>query len=315
MAQRKNNKAIRKLVKVQKNLSNQDSKPKLSRFQKTLIAGTLVISSLIGAGYLIWNNLPRISATPSSVLEQKVIVSFEQAKSNENLRQEYIQQKAISLILNLELQHNTKLVNKVVYDPQYRQLDEVCQEAIKIYSDDPRKVAYFRNNLLGNNYHRIISDSKCLGVTILSTADFAQGEASNIYVPKELFDAELIASEDELLSVLDHELYHTIVNNKGLPLKNDVRAKYDIISFEVTGLSLDLTAAWLEVVAYNSQLENIENGTRKVRPVFRQRLINSYNRQYQIVKSFADVNDDSFDSRFANALIDSLTYHPGPKRN
>jgi len=316
MAQRKNNKAIRKLVKIQRDLSSQNSRPKLSRFQKTLIAGTLVISSLVGAGYLIWNNLPRISATPSSVLEQKVSVSFEQAKSNENLRQEYIEKKAILLISNLELQYNTKLVNKVVYDPQYRQLDDVCQEAIEIYSDDPRKVAYFDWYIKSNKVHRIRSNELHLGKTILLTANFAQGEASDIYLPQEIFDNELVDSEDELLSIIDHELNHTLIGNKGLPIKHDISVKHSLDNtLDATSLNDDLSLACHEVVAYNLQLTLIENRTRKVRPVFRQRLINSYNRQYQIVKSFADVNDDSFDSRFANALIDSLTYHPGPKRN
>lgn len=243
-------------------------------------------------------------------------IFFEDAVENPELRQKYLTQRAAIFISALEQEHNTKLVGQIIYDPEYRKLDDFCREVIEIYSNDSRKLAYFRDYLKSNQDHRIGDKELHLGKTILPTANFAQGETSDIYLPKEFFDPELIASEDELLSILDHELNHAIIGNKGIPIKQYMRIKHGLDNtLDATNLNDNLSLACHEVIAYHFQLDLIENGTRRVRLIFRQRSINSYNREYQIVKSFADRNDDSFDSRFANALIDSLTYHPEPKRN
>ncbi len=243
-------------------------------------------------------------------------IFFEDAVENPELRQKYLTQRAAIFISALEQKHNTRLVEQIIYDPEYRQLDDLCREAIETYGNDSRKLAYFKSYLSGNQKHRISDKELHLGKTILPTANISQAEPSDIYLPKEIFNSEWIDSEDELLSIIDHELNHALIGNKGLPIKHDVRMKHGLDdTLDATSLNDDLSLACHEVIAYHFQLALIENGTRRVRPVFRQRLVNSYNREYQIVKSFADRNDSSFDSRFANALIDSLTYHPGPKRN
>lgn len=273
------------------------------------VSGLLGISLITGGIFLHYN------ITQPYTIEKEAGISFEDAVKNSSLRQQYIAQKSKTLIKLLEIQHDTKLVNKIIYDPQYTQLDELCRKGIEKYGENVKKSEYFRNFLLNNTEQRKTNEELIFGQAILSTADMAQGEASDIYLSDDCFNPERIFSEDEFLSIIDHELNHALTNNKGVSITHEAGLMNRLNNnLDATDLDTNLNLPCLEVVAYHNQILLIENDTRTVRNEFRQWIINSYYKFYQEVKSVADKNDGSFDSRFCTALIESLTYYPDSKR-
>jgi len=285
-----------------------NGKSKLTGLQKTLIVGAV---SLAVGGTVAYHSIPR---QDQPIREQIINPSFQEAQKNEGLRQRYIEQRTALLSKEFDRTFNTRIIEAVFYDPDYRQLDEACKVGLEKYQDNPIKADYFRESLRKNQENRASENKKHLGVTILPTANFAEGEPSEIYFSVECFDPKLVASEDEFLSILDHELFHAACANKGIPIKHEVALKYGLGLADATQLSRNLSDAIMEVAAYHQQLRLIEEGVRIVRPKFRQRLVNSYNDFYQPVKLCSDRSDDSFDSRFCTALIESLTYFPGPRK-
>lgn len=241
-------------------------------------------------------------------------VFFEDAIKDENLRQKYLEQRSKHLIQALESQYSTKLVDKIFYDPEYKGLDLLINKELADASS-LEEVNYWKNSLVQNEDHRSQKDIKCLGKTMILPKKFMQGQPSDLYFSRDCFDPEFVDSEEEFLSLLDHELNHALIINKGLPIKKEFSAKHNLDSSMKLDLGSDLNSSCIEVVAYHFQILLIEDGVRKVRDSYRQRAVNSYYREYEIVRAIADRNDDSVESRFANALLDSLIYHPEPKRN
>ncbi len=284
------------------------SKPKLTGVQKLILAGTATASLAIG-GAIAYRSFSEPNKPPR--VEQRAKISFQEAQRDETLRQRYIDQKAYPLSKEFDRSFKSRITEAIVYDHDFGQLDEACRLGLEKYGADSPQSTYFRNIIKQNQENRERENQKILGMTILPTVNFAEGGASEIYFSKDCFNPELVASEDEFLSLLDHEMFHAACNNKGMPIKHEVGAKYGLDSISaVEFLNPDLVSASFEVVAFNFQLKEIDEGRRKVGPAFRQRTITSYNNYYQTIKSFADRNDGSLDSRFSSALIEYLTYHP-----
>lgn len=290
---------------IKRDKSNYNSKCK--RFNPWFAGAIFSIAASLGVAsyYFLNKNEPSI--------DERVQISFEQAQSNEGLRQIYIEQKSKPSITSLESQYSTKLVDKIVYDPEYKGLDLLINKELADTSN-PEEINYWKNSLLQNEDHRSQKDIKCLGKTMILPKKFMHGQPSDLYFSKDCFDPEFVDSEEEFLSLLDHELNHALIINKGLPIKKEFSAKHNLDSSMKLDLGSDLGSSCIEVVAYHFQILLIEDGVRKVRDSYRQRAVNSYYREYEIVRAIADRNDDSVESRFANALLDSLIYHPGPKR-
>ncbi len=186
------------MVKNNRKNNIKKDKPSCNSKRKKLnfwLAGALlgVAASFGVASYYFLNrNEPSI--------EERVEISFEQAKLNEGLRQVYIEQKSKQPIKSLESQYSTKLVDKIIYDPEYKALDFLINKLLA-GADSLEETAYWKNTLLQNEENRSQKDIKCLGKTMISPKKFMQGQPSDLYFSKDCFDPEFVDSEEEFLSL------------------------------------------------------------------------------------------------------------------
>ncbi|QQG38841.1 MAG: hypothetical protein HYS32_04565 [Candidatus Woesearchaeota archaeon] len=245
--------------------------------------------------------------------EQTVRISFEEALNNPNLRQTYLRQVADPLIKDVEQEFDAQgFIGRIVYDPNFEILEETSKKGLRKFAGDPKKEAYFRSTLRSIEEAREDREFGHLGQTFLPSTEACKRNPSDIHIGNLTFERAIVASEEDLKAIFDHELFHGVVYFRGMPIKKglvNLNPKKD-----ASMINPELISICDEVLAYHRELGLIEKGVRRVSSLFRQRTIATYNDFYLRLKAFTEVNNGSPEATFARGVLGSLEYHPGPRR-
>ncbi len=237
-------------------------------------------------------------------LEIVTKTAFEEVKTNPRLRADYVSKKAETAIRELEQTIGfSGFVNKIIYDPGFNQLDSYIENTIAELNNNPSTYK-FRNVLLDTLRHRNGASRK-IALTF-SKECIGSGTSSNIYLSEIIFDANLMSSEEEFKSILDHELVHAVMNYKGLSFKGECASFLDSTeTLEIVNLDGYLATVIQETLAFQIQYGYIQNGTRNVSERFKQCILKEYKRAYSELKTLSEENN-SDQSKVAKALICSI---------
>jgi len=223
-------------------------------------------------------------STPTSGLEsvvQEEIITYDMAKNDESLRQEYLNQ-----VLMDRSKHGDKMWNafaNLIYDPEFDLL--ATEYGDKGLHDVANRLRAFADEdfipLMGGLY----------------TGE--NGVPLDIHVSRDAF--EVTQSEDELFTVLDNESVNADLYFSGniylIELEEDLNLNSDYL-FNLA----------LEVLGYEKEFYNIEIGIRKVSPGFLRGVDAPAKSAYAELLQFSRLNND--DGKFAKAVIDAIESRP-----
>lgn len=258
--------------------------------KKSLLYLTLTATlGLAGAGIIYESTKTEIKPEikQKQTLEQ---ITFEQAKLNHSLRQQYLDQV---------LENKDKIgegtwysFERLIYDPNFEKLEE--------YS---RSVGNSEKSTIEKTGITKVSETGYAG-TILITKE--KGKKYPSFYHERCFSN---LTEEELLSCIDKESSIAYMSaSRKLPGYLYERGfKYKFTGKESTE-TFDLC---IEAIGYDMQVQIIIAGRRKINKWFEQGIIKAYYKIYEKLKEISEQNKE--DSDLAKEVIKALGYTPKKK--
>ncbi len=287
------------------------TKRKAREIEKDNIKNRRRLLKIIGGAVLLATGVAGTRCTLDR-LEDLAKIAFEEAvQGDDETRQQYLEQVTAHHIEMFEKEYGQDMVEGITYDPDLKKLNLKLAEILNKTDAPLEKEVVIKAIEANKSYANRKSNERAHATTMQNSFPAFNGN-STIYFHKGAFDPEAVVSEEEFLSLLDHELGHVLTHKIGLRFDIEACKKYGLSTDNsenaLTNAAVRSTDAYNEALAYDFQLRIIREGKRNVSDRFTRGKEIEYRKNLEIIKEFADMNDNSLDSRAAKAMLETLGF-------
>lgn len=237
------------------------------------------------------------------------------------LHPEVMQETLERLLKDPRMGESVQWVDSVVYDPddskELNFLNNIKSQGVAEGDELKVKRAELAIGCVKDGplmvYHQLSRESG-FAKTLSDDLSFSHRKKSTIFFKKPITYSTNIKTEDDIASILYHELFHTYQHASGFTISSSEReflARHNMFPGKIP-LSDNVMAmgAIQEAEAYGRQLLKHYDGTFKVNPSLRDAFVDHYKANYRFIEELSHMAGD--EGLFAQAVLRSLPIQKEP---